>query len=227
MKEADLSFIEWGSDIHAPFDDTEKLYEIAEMQREYSVKCSSYGTYFRLGETPIEDLERYIRGAKILGTDILRLWCASKSGDNMTSEEREELFSACREAATLAEKENVKLCMECHKNTFTENPDDSVSLMKSVNSPSFRMYWQPFQWQNTDENIANAKKIAPFAEHIHVFNWVGDKKLPLAEGVEKWQEYLKEFTAPLTLLLEFMPNGTLEELKNEAATLKTIVGENI
>jgi hypothetical protein len=116
--------------------------------------------------------------------------------------------------------------MECHKNTFTENPDDSVSLMKSVNSPSFRMYWQPFQWQSTDENIANAKKIAPFAEHIHVFNWVGDKKLPLVEGVEKWQEYLKEFRTPRTLLLEFMPNGTLEELKKEAATLKTIVGEN-
>ena len=192
MKEVNLSFIEWGSDIHAPFDDTEKLCEIAEMQKEYSVKCSSYGTYFRLGETPIEDLKRYINAAKILGTDILRLWCASKSGSNMTSEERETLLNLCRKAAVIAERDNVKLFMECHKNTFTENPDDSIWLMKSVNSPSFRMYWQPFQWQSTDENIANAKKIAPFAEHIHVFNWIEDKKLPLSEGIEKWQEYLKD-----------------------------------
>ena len=227
MKEAELSFIEWGSDVHAPFDDTEKLREIAEIQKQYSVKCSSYGSYFRLGETPIEALEKYIDAAKILGTDILRIWCGGKSGSNMTSEEREEFLILCRNASEIAERENIKLCMECHQNTFTENPDDSVWLMRAVNSPSFRMYWQPFQWQSTEENIDNAKKIAPYAEHIHVFNWIGNEKLPLLEATEKWQKYLKEFSYPRTLLLEFMPNGTLDELKNEAAALKTIVGEKI
>ena len=72
-KKAGVSCIEWVSDVHAPCYDTALLYEIAEMQKEYGVECSSYGTYFRLGETPIDELKDYIRAARILGTDILRL----------------------------------------------------------------------------------------------------------------------------------------------------------
>ena len=225
VRAAGLSFVEWGSDVHAPCSDEERLYEIAAMQKEYGIVCSSYGTYFRLGETPLEELTAYIKAAKILGTDILRLWCGRKSGVDMTAEEREELLAVCRRAAEIAEKEQVTLCLECHKKTFTEVPDDAIWLMDSVNSPCFRMYWQPFQWKTAEENCENARKIAPYAEHIHVFNWKGDKKLPLADATEEWQAYLRRFSTPRTLLLEFMPNGTIEELADEAAALKSIIGE--
>jgi hypothetical protein len=87
------------------------------------------------------------------------------------------------------------------------------------------MYWQPFQWQNVDENIINAKKIAPYAEHIHVFNWRGKEKLPLGEAVEEWQSYLKQFAKPRTLLLEFMPDNEISTLPLEADALKTIIGD--
>ena len=224
---AGLSCIEWGSDIHAPCRDIERLREIAALQKEYGIFCSSYGTYFRLGETPIDELEDYIDAAKLLGTDILRLWCGRKSGKNMTDAEKNGFFEVCRRAADIAENSGVILCMECHRGTFTEDPCDAVCLMEAVNSPHFRMYWQPFQWQSAEQNIENAKKIAPFAEHIHVFNWKGDRKLSLADAVGEWREYIKAFSAPRALLLEFMPNGTLEELAGEAAALKNIIGENL
>jgi sugar phosphate isomerase/epimerase len=227
VKAAGLSCIEWGSDVHAPCRDIERLQKIAEMQKEYGIFCSSYGTYFRLGETPIEELEAYIDAAKILGTDILRLWCTRKSGNDMASEERNDLLELCRTVAKIAEERGVTLCLECHKKTFTENPDDAVWLMQSVNSPSFRMYWQPFQWQSSEQNVENAKKISPYAEHIHVFNWKGSEKLPLTDAVSDWQEYIKAFSTPRTLLLEFMPNGTIEELAHEAEALRTIIGEDV
>ena len=157
---AGLSCIEWGSDVHAPCRDIERLREIAAFQKEYGIICSSYGTYFRLGETPIEELESYIQAAKILGTDILRLWCGRKNGKDMTNEERNALLDVCRAAVEVAEASGVTLCLECHKKTFTENPDDAVWLMQAVNSPHFRMYWQPFQWQEPKENVINATKIA-------------------------------------------------------------------
>jgi sugar phosphate isomerase/epimerase len=53
MKKAELSLIEWGSDVHAPCGDIERLNEIAKLQKEYGIECSSYGTYFRFGQTPI------------------------------------------------------------------------------------------------------------------------------------------------------------------------------
>ena len=224
-KATGLSCIEWGSDVHAPCHDTERLKEIAALQKEYGIFCSSYGTYFRLGETPIEELSDYIAAAKALGTDILRLWCGVKSGKDMTNEERDALLEVCGTAAKIAEDSGVTFCLECHKKTFTEDPDDAIHLMETINSPNFRMYWQPFQWQSAEQNIENAKKIAPFAEHIHVFNWKGDRKLPLADSVGEWQEYIKVFSTPRTLLLEFMPNGTLEELAAETAALRAIIGE--
>ena len=224
---AGLDCVEWGSDVHAPCRDYERLCEIAELQEKYGLICSSYGTYFRLGQTPIEELDDYIDAAKRLGTDVLRLWCGTKSRADMTDAECEALLSSCRQAAARAEEHGVLLCMECHRKTFTENPDDAVWLVQSVNSRHFRMYWQPFQWQTVEQNIENAKKIAPYAMHIHVFHWKGSEKLPLEDAIDEWQGYLGAFSAPRTLLLEFMPNGNVEELSGEARALKTIVGETV
>ena len=226
-RKAGLACIEWGSDVHAPCGETERLLEIAELQKKYGIVCSSYGTYFRLGKSPIEELEQYIHAARLLGTNILRLWCGTKAGRDMNSAERQDLLSLCIEASKIAGDHGVILCMECHKKTFTEDPDDAVWLMRSVDSSNFRMYWQPFQWQSAYENIENAKKIAPYAEHIHVFNWKGDKKFSLCEAVGEWRRYLCEFPSRRTLLLEFMPDGTMEELNAEASALKSIIGEDV
>ena len=224
VKDAGLTCVEWGSDVHAPCHDIARLEEIADLQRQYGIVCSSYGTYFRVGQTPIETLPDYIKAAKILGTNVLRLWCGVKSGDQMTDEERAYLFDQCKKAAAMAEEHQVILCMECHYGTWTQNPDDAVALMQAVNSPCFRMYWQPFQCLDTKGSLAVAQKIAPYAHHIHVFNWHGNGKFPLQEGISDWQSYLTAFSTPRTLLLEFMPDDRLETLPTEAKALKTIVG---
>lgn len=224
---AGLSSIEWGSDVHAPCRDTERLSEIVRLQEKYGIVCSSYGTYFRLGETPIDELNDYIHAAKRLGTRILRLWCGSKSGDEMTVQERDYLIEQCRLAATIAEENDVILCMECHRGTFTQRPEDSVALMEAVNSLHFRMYWQPFQWLDETESMNVAKAVAPYVEHLHVFHWREKQKLPLSLAVDTWRTYLSAFSAPRTLLLEFMPDDRLESLATEAESLKRIVGEEL
>lgn len=102
MKKAGLTHIEWGSDIHAPKDNTEKLHALRQLQEAYGITCCSYGTYFHLGVTALEELEEYIRAAKILGTNILRLWCGNKNPEEYSDKEREELFTVCRKAAEIA-----------------------------------------------------------------------------------------------------------------------------
>jgi sugar phosphate isomerase/epimerase len=222
MQRVGLTHVEWGSDVHAPYTDTARLAELAALQKKYGITCSSYGTYFRFGKTPLDELENYIAAAKILGTDILRLWCGSKNAAEMTDAEKRALVAECRAAAQIAARRGVTLCMECHMKSFTERVEDAAWLMSEVNSPHFRMYWQPFQWQTGEENAQNARVIAPFATHIHVFNWKGADKLPLAEAVGEWRDYLAAFSTPRTLLLEFMPNNTLDELAAETAALKQI-----
>jgi len=220
MKAAGLSVIEWGSDVHCP---PEKAEEIAELQKQYGIACCSYGTYFCLGVTPICELAAYIKAARTLGTDILRLWCGDKNSEDFTEREKEALITDCKAAAEIAEAEGVTLCMECHNKTYTNAKEASLELMQAVGSENFRMYWQPNQLRTEAENIAYAGLLASYTEHIHVFNWKGKEKYPLHDAKALWQKYLGCFGADKTLLLEFMPDGKIETLKTEAKALKEIV----
>ena len=218
-------YIEWGSDVHAPYADTERLQQIALLQKQYGVSCCSYGTYFRLGETPLAELPGYIAAAKILGTDILRLWIKWRSPEEYTPEEKEELFDQCRAAAKIAEDAGVILCMECHRRTYTETKESALELMAAVNSPSFRMYWQPGSARTIEENVAYARALKDYTYHIHVYQNKGKEKFPLADGLEEWKTYMREFPEDRYLLLEFMPDGKVETLPREMDTLREIIGQ--
>ena len=92
-------------------------------------------------------------------------------------------------------------------------------------------YW-PFVFDTSDPadfagSMESAGLIAPYTENIHVFNWHGDGKYPLCEGIEDWRGYLSRFPKGKTLLLEFMPDGRLESLAKEAAGLRAFAGEGI
>ncbi|MBR3767159.1 MAG: TIM barrel protein [Clostridia bacterium] len=222
-KNAGLSCIEWGSDIHAPYNDTVKLNKIAKMQKEAGLYCCSYGTYFRLGKDDTDELQKYINAAKILGTDILRLWCGTKASIEYSDKEIEALFAECKKAAEIAEKNGVVLCMECHNNTLTDDKDFAIKLIKNISSPAFRMYWQPNQYKTEEENKEYARLLSSFTKNIHVFNWKGDKRFPLKNAVSLWKEYLSFFTDEKTLLLEFMPDDDIKTLYEEVQALKQIV----
>jgi len=220
MKEAGLFYIEWGSDVHCV---PESAKEIFNLQKEYGIECSSYGTYFRLGVTPIEKLKQYIDAAKILGTNILRLWCGDKNSQDYSESEKEALFAECKAAERIARENSVVLCMECHNKTYTNKKESALELMQTVGSPHFKMYWQPGQYTSVSENIAYATLLSPYTEHIHVFNWKEKEKYPLSLAKDIWQEYLACFEGKRTLLLEFMPDGKIETLKTEADALKEII----
>lgn len=229
-KEAGLSCIEWGSDVHAPCSDEPRLREIAILQQELRLTCCSYGTYFRLGQDNPTELIQYIQAARILGTKILRLWCGTKGSADYTPEEREKLYADCRAAAKIAEEHGVILCMECHNGTLTDRKESALALMEAVHSLAFRMYYQPNQLRTPEENIACARLLAPYTEHVHVFNWNcanggSLERYPLAEGVSQWKHYLAELRGDHALLLEFMPDDRLESLKPEADALRMIVEE--
>lgn len=226
-KAAGLSCIEWGSDVHAPWNDEERLRSIARLQEDSGIRCSSYGTYFRLGKDDPADFPGYIRAARILGTDILRLWCGIKSSRDYTPEELECLYADCRTVAAMAEEAGMTLCMECHKGSVTDWKEGALALMQAVDSPAFGMYWQSNHLWSLEENLAYAKLLAPWTRHLHVNYWDYTEngsmaRCPLSRGGEIWKKYLSQFSGDRVLLLEFMPDGRLESLTAEAAALKVI-----
>ena len=227
VSDAGLDCIEWGSDVHAPYNDADALAHIVELQKEYGITCSSYGTYFRFQRTDISELSGYIAAAKTLGTNILRLWCGIKGSASYTDDERKELFDLCHKAADLAEKEGVYLCMECHSGTYTDTLNSSLELMEKINSPHFRMFWQINQNQDFSYNIEYAEKIAPYTYNLHVFYFEDGVKVPIVKGKADWEKYLEVFGGNRALLLEFLYDNNIETLPSEAETLKELTsGKN-
>ena len=202
MKKVGLDHIEWGSDIHAPADDEKSLLNLIKLQREYGVTSSSYGTYFKVGVHPAEELLPYIRAAKLLGTSVLRIWAGEKNSEDFTKEET-----------------------ECHNKTYTNCFQSTLELTHAVNSPHFQTYWQPNQFCDEAYNLAAAAALSPYTKNVHVFHWNEKEKFPLARGKEIWKKYLNCFSGNETLLLEFMPDKKIESLQNEANTLRSILEE--
>lgn len=222
MKRTNLSCIEWGSDVHAPYNDIKKLQELAKLQKEYGIYCCSYGTYLRLGTDDVNELTHYANAAKTLGTNVLRIWCGDKRENLYLGVEKASFLMEAKRAAQIAEKLGITLCMECHNNTYTETLGGAVELMEYVGSPNFQMYWQPNQFKDFESNAEYAKRISPCVKNIHVFNWQGNDKHPLCEAVEIWKKYLACFDGQKTLLLEFMPDDRIESLEKEAKALDVI-----
>ena len=104
-KEAGLTCIEWGSDIHAPYSNEDALDNIVNLQNEYGISCSSYGTYFYIMRDSSNELIEYIKAAKKLGTNVLRLWCGEKGSAKYLDSEKEELYTECRKLAEIAKNE--------------------------------------------------------------------------------------------------------------------------
>ena len=225
MKKAGLSVIEWGSDVHAKPQDEDQLGKIVALQKKYGISCCSYGSYFRLGVTPLEELEDYIKAAKLLGTDIIRIWSSDKGSAEFTESESKALFEEGRRAARIARKHGVTLCMECHNGTYTDTLPSALRLMREVGSEHFKMYWQPNQFRTKEQNEQYAAAIAQYVEIVHVFNWEGKEQYPLSQGVELWRQYLAKLKLHKPLLLEFMPDDRIETLSAEADALRRIATE--
>lgn len=225
---AGLSYVEWGSDVHAKKDSTTALFNIAEIQKETGIKCSSYGTYFKLGVNDTDELYAYADAANILGTNVIRIWAGNRDARDMDYAEKLRLFGDIKKAAKIAEERNVTFCFECHDRTYVSEINSALALLDYAQSDKIAMYWQPNQFRSLETNLEYAQSIAPYAKVIHVFNWEGNGRFPLAESVETWKKYLCLFGNSLEkndvkFLLEFMPDDRIETLTTEAQALRDIL----
>lgn len=225
--EAGLEGIEWGSDVHAPVNEIDVLKGIAQRQKQLGLRCAAYGTYFRLGVTPLEQLADYIRAAELLDTDVLRIWCGDRPSCEYSREERERLFELAAAAAQMAERAGVRLCTEFHHHTFTDECLAVEEIIRAADSKAWRTYWQPNQYRTWQENRLTAGLLAPYVENYHVFSWRREDRFPLLAQQREWAEYfdMADKNGPAYALLEFMPDDRIETLPREAEGLRTLLSQ--
>lgn len=225
-----LNCIEWGGDIHLPPSDTERACKLAELTHAAGLRVSSYGSYFRIGVTPVGQFADVLATASAVDTPLVRVWAYDRYLGEREDEVWEGLVESARTIAEMAAKVGIKVCLECHNHTLTEDYHGALRFLQAVDHPSLKMYWQPNEHRDHAYNLEAAKALAPYTECIHVFHWDAEGRYPLANGTCEWEAYLSVFreqlpNKSLPLLLEFMPDNRIESLSAEAETLKRLIEE--
>lgn len=221
-KDAGLSFIEWGSDVHAPKDDLENIDRVRKLTEEAGLSCSSYGTYFNTAKDAPEEIRGYITAAKRLGVDTLRVWCWGHPY-NLPEEEIQMRYNNCRQIAKIAEEEGVMICAECHSDTLTHDAASSLAFMEALHTPNFKMYWQPCELLTPEENVDFIRRVLPYVTNVHVYHYANKAHHPLQEGQTLWAEYIKALGKDRLFILEHLPGNDPALLPHQADTLRAIL----
>lgn len=221
-KESGLSAVEWGGDIHVT--NVNEAKTARENTLEKGLRVSSYGTYYSLGQN--QKFDYLLKVASDLSAPIMRVWAGNKSPKDVSETEYIKMVEDARSICEKASKENIKVGLECHNNSITENRKSAMKFMNDVNHENLYFYWQPNQFLSMDENLASASDLCERTIVVHVFNWEGNNRYPLKDGIDKWKEYIKIFKGSkreIPLLLEFMHDDKLESLYETSQTLLEII----
>jgi len=233
VKQTDLSCIEWGSDIHVPYNEPEKTAAVAEEMRANNLTAASYGSYYRLGQPHDSELFFMILNtAKNLSAPMLRVWGGITGSKNLDIRGRKNIIGDALDIAEKAQNENIKISLEYHADTITDTVEsalDFISEVKKSGGENIYLYWQPNQNMSFGENKKCLVKICPYLSNIHVFAWENSARLPLIEHKNRWESYIdiikNNSERNHDFLLEFVKNDTVEQMVEDAKVLMDLLGK--
>ncbi len=231
MAETGLKLVEWGGDIHVPWDCPQSIADACTVTTAYGLQTAAYGSYYRLwydsepAESEDMPIFRQILGCtRALGAATVRLWTGQKGSADATEEECRFVANRLRQACTLAKERGVTVSLECHGGTLTDHYESALRLVEAVDHPALRLYWQPNQHRDTAYNLASLRHTLPLVSNVHVFSWEGTKMYPLADHEQIWRQYIEILASSGNdhgMLLEFMHNGLPEQLTTDGAVLQS------
>ena len=224
VREAGLSCIEWGSDIHVPQNDLENARRVGEMTREAGLAVSSYGSYYRLGAG--QDFAPYLAAATALGAPVIRIWAGTKGSEQTDPATLSAWTAEAKTVCRMAAERGITVAFEYHHGTLTDTAASALTLVQGVGESNCRLYWQPEFAKPQNLILSDLELVAPYVDLCHVFTWNPDhSRRPLLEGLEAWRAYLSRVPAwdEKPLLLEFVPADDPALLAREAASLREIV----
>lgn len=223
---AGVDGIEWGSDVHVPESDLENAKEVARKTREAGLEVISYGSYFYLGDG--RDFSPFIEAALVLGTQTVRIWGGKKERCELTDAEYNLLVRETAEIGRAAAEHGITVSFEYHGHSITATAEDAQQLMRDVNMPNVRLYWQSVIGRSREDNLADIELVAPYLSNVHVFNYVEGRQelLESGEGVGNWRAYadrIAKIPGERAFITEFCKGGLPESFLADAAVLNSIV----
>lgn len=228
VREGGLEAIEWGGDKHVPHGDIETARAVGEATRAAGLRVACYGSYYRCGLSEDEGLAftDVLETAAALGAPSIRVWAGKGDSEKYSPEERARAEKDSLRVAALATEKGIAVASEYHSQSLTDTPESAERYLEAVRDPNFFSLWQPTAFQDKEWCLRSLRGILPRLLHLHCFHWKGGWKdrLPLADGTERWADYLAVAhaarTADTYILIEFVKDDTEEQFLEDAATLR-------
>ena len=222
-KKATLQEIEWGGDRHIIPADSDAVYKARKAMEKAEISCSSYGSYYRLGDRD-EDMFRMIcQTSQALGSGIIRTWLGRRGSAVMPPEMRADILEETKRLADIAAEYGQILAFEFHGKTLNDNGESSVAFLSECRKENVKTYWQPLSFSDNEKNLS---LVLPYLTAVHVFTWDDAyQRYPLADGESQWKNYLsilKNADISTKLIMEFVKEDSEEQFLIDAAFLKKI-----
>lgn len=239
-----LGSVEWWGGEHVPPGDIQRAGEVGRMTREAGLAVAAYGSYYRTGCSEAEGstFASVLDSAEALGAPTIRVWAGRKNRGDCPADERQAVIDDSIRIADEAQARGISITFEFHGGTLTDSAGNAHLLAEELSHPAIFFSWQPPHGFDLDESLAGLRALQPRLSALHVYHWtigayernlynererrlvypVDYHRHPLADGVERWQAYLREAQKsgrPHHALLEFVRGDSPEQVEKDAAVL--------
>lgn len=225
-KRAKLRGIEWGGDVHVPHGKLRLADEVKDRTLEAHLEIPAYGSYFRLNHSAKEGLafETVLDTARALGAPCIRIWAGAVDSEEADEDYWSNAVAEAQQIADACAKTETLLAFEYHGKTLTNQPESARRLLKTIDRPNVRMYWQPVPSRSLRRNMESLEMVLPWLAHLHVFQWQDEPKarLALGDGEGDWLNYLRTVHTgeQRYATMEFVPDDSPDKFLRDAAVLR-------
>jgi len=162
----------WGKAPHIPDEyDAGYVKAIPGMARDRGLEIISFGSYV---DPLMEDYEEHwdvtFRIARDLGTKIMRVWSGGGASKDISPENKAAIMSGFREMCKKAEQQEIILATEMHSNHFTDTAKTILELIRTVDHPNLKTYYQPRFAPDADDPYDAARMIGEYVVNVHAQN---------------------------------------------------------
>jgi sugar phosphate isomerase/epimerase len=230
--QAGLSCIEWGGDVHVPHGNEKIARDVAKTTIDSGLLVSSYGSYYRVGESETAGLsfDAVLASACALGAPLIRVWAGKTSSAAADESYWKKVIADTHRIADAAQALGIKIVFEYHGQTLTDTIASATRLLQTTLHPAVATYWQPPNGMQDSQCIESIVSVMPYLSGLHVFHWVMNQgaivRCPLIDGLDRWVSFISRIPqtqARMPALLEFVKDDSEDQFLADAKILVSLV----
>lgn len=227
--ECGLKAIEWSENAHVKPGDVGGAHHLYERTIDAGLQVAAYGSYFRLlaNEYPEHVFRESLTAAKALHAPLIRIWAGTLPSSAATTDDYTRMALEAKRMAEMAGAEGIKVALEWHRGTLTDTNESSMRLLEEADHANLYCLWQPTPELSVKERCEGLQELAARKKllNLHAYYWERDTRRPFSEGMHEWSQYLAQMDIreDRYILMEFVMDNTVEQLKQDAAALQQLL----